>query len=413
MRNKMKAKVCCLGLLFSIGFGSGLTATPQGEKNGEKPVQNALPSGKVVEVPSENATLVTSTPTGVAADSSVPKAQSATLLATVEILNIQKAFGYKNILEPFNLNSDVANFWMLMSLPLVGRDFSNLDEHSKVSILFSTEGSAVVIFKPTNGSKSILLNTFQEAQMLFAEQNGCLLLSLPKNNDLKSSPKDDDFLLTIQKNESLMKQAMTLTAKPEDPFKVECSVDIDAAIKAFQNDIAAAVLSNFKTFKVAVELNPDGIGCSITSSLQPTFPFYAQLDKANYTKPFPSLVFGESEVLSYSVSRNISWIFDMINFYCQKLYTAVGFVSGFGKQILDDVGSVCNDMKKCIAGGQFTGLFRHGSDLVLFDVGETLCKTVEEYVSCKDSLFDFEKKTRALSEDIKQAGVLAMLAIDN
>jgi hypothetical protein len=403
----MNAKVYCLGLLFSLSFGSGLKAVPGEGKNGEKSAQNMTSSGK--------ATVVTDTSTKAVTNSSVTKNQGADPLVTLEILNIQKIFECENILSPLNLSKDVANFFLLASLPWVGKDFSNLEKCTKVSIFFAGE-SVVVMFKPTVESKDTFLNTFRELKVPFVEQDSYFLLLLSKDNDYESLPIDnglgslskdnglglpskDSTLLAIQESESLIKRATTSTTKPGDPFKAECIVNIDAVVGADPNAIA----HNLKELGFTLEFQSDGIACSSVLSVQPTFQFYKQLEKANYDKSLPSSVFKQNEdVRSYLVYRNVSWILDVFNFYAQRFYTENNLDSALGKQFFDVLEGALNGIKKCIEGEHFLGFVWNGSELAYFEVGKVSCKTVEEYINCGNSLSNIDKELDALSGDEKQ-----------
>ncbi|MDR0740946.1 MAG: hypothetical protein LBF34_04545 [Puniceicoccales bacterium] len=407
----MNAKVYCLGLLFSLSFGSGLKAVPGGGKNGEKSAQNMTSSGK--------ATVVTGASTKAVTNSSVPKNQDADPLVTLEILNIQKIFECENILSPLNLSKDVANFFLLASLPWVGKDFSNLEKCTKVSMFFAGE-SVVVMFKPTVESKDTFSNTFRELKVPFIEQNSYFLLLLSKDNDCESLPIDngleslskdsgleslskDSTLLALQKSESLIKRATTSTTKPEDPFKVECIVNIDAVVGADPNSIAVAIAHNLKELGFTFEFKSDGIACSSVLSVQPTFQFYKQLEKANYDKSLPSSVFKQNEdVRSYLVYRDVSWILDVFNFYVQRFYTENNLDSALEKRFLDALEGALNGIKKCIEGERFLGFVWNGIELAYFEVGKVSCKTVEEYINCGNLLSDIDKELDALFGGEKQ-----------
>ncbi|MDR0678318.1 MAG: hypothetical protein LBF44_02150 [Holosporaceae bacterium] len=405
MRNKVKAKVCCLGLLFSLSLGSESKAIPAEEKNSGKSVQNALPSEKAV--------LPVTTPTALTADGNIPKSLNVDPLVTLEFFNAQKALKCESILKALNLDNSIANFLLLASIPWVGKDFSTLEECSKISIIFTKE-KGIVVFKPTAEGKDVFLSALQNSKIPFLEQNGYLWVLLwvsNGNNDFSSAIPD------IPNNEDLIKRATTSTTKQEDPFQFKLSLNANAIAESFPDD--APFFINFKTLEFTVELN-DGIRLLGTCSMKPTCPNYAQLEKANYTKPlFPllaktnynpslfPLAFEQNEnVRSYSVCRDVSWILDVVKLYIQDNLNLDKQVFGGPLNTVDDLkGSLVdtiNDLKKYIAGTQSAELLQYGNDLVLFKVGETSCKVAEEYVSYLNRISDLNKKLTALAEKTKQ-----------
>jgi hypothetical protein len=227
-----------------------------------------------------------------------------------------------------------------------------------------------------------------------------------------------DCLSFIQNNKDLINQAMAPVAKGEDSFKIECILNVNKIVDNMRKkesgvpEMVSVCCANFKDLKVIGELSPKGIDLSLVFSITPTFPFYAQLAKESYT--LPSLTFGQNEnTPSYSVSRDVSWIFDMLKFGAHKFYNEISWATGWSKQTLDEADNVLDNAKKCIAGGQFLGLFPYGGGFVPFEVRETSCKTVDEYVNCKDSLFVFSEKMKALPGKVKQTEILSILMTDN
>ncbi|MDR1906705.1 MAG: hypothetical protein LBQ03_00565 [Puniceicoccales bacterium] len=374
MRNKMNGKIYCLGVLFSLSLGSGLAAEvlSEIEKSKGEPAQNVAQSGKTavaVNVPISTAT------------TNEPKAQNASLWAAFEFSNIQKIFEYKEILSVFNVNNYAVNLLVLSMIPQVGKNFSAVEENSKVSVLFmktSRELSPVFVLKPAADEKKTFLATCQSEKFPFFEENNYLFL-LPS--------KDEDCLSAIKSNKDLLKQATTSIAKKEDPFKVECIFNIDEVVskglKKMNNEIAC--LLAFKDLKITMEFVPEGIKLSGALSFDPAFPFYTQLAKANYTKPFLPLGCELKEsILSYLVSRDVSWMWDILGF-------CVRSSSRFDKQFLDGLLNIINDFKRSVGSMQFGGLVQYRNDLVNFEVKETPCKTIEEYVNCLNSIFNLNE----------------------
>jgi hypothetical protein len=370
----MNGKIYCLGVLFSLSLGSGLAAEvlSEIEKSKGEPAQNVAQSGKTavaVNVPISTAT------------TNEPKAQNASLWAAFEFSNIQKIFEYKEILSVFNVNNYAVNLLVLSMIPQVGKNFSAVEENSKVSVLFmktSRELSPVFVLKPAADEKKTFLATCQSEKFPFFEENNYLFL-LPS--------KDEDCLSAIKSNKDLLKQATTSIAKKEDPFKVECIFNIDEVVskglKKMNNEIAC--LLAFKDLKITMEFVPEGIKLSGALSFDPAFPFYTQLAKANYTKPFLPLGCELKEsILSYLVSRDVSWMWDILGF-------CVRSSSRFDKQFLDGLLNIINDFKRSVGSMQFGGLVQYRNDLVNFEVKETPCKTIEEYVNCLNSIFNLNE----------------------
>ncbi|MDR1590439.1 MAG: hypothetical protein LBR92_00330 [Puniceicoccales bacterium] len=381
----MNEKVCRWGLLFSLSLCDGLEAEvlPE-EENQEKPVQSVVPLPL-----GETRTSVSLPP--MEESSSTSKVKSVNPLVTLEFSNIQKLF---DNLKAFNKDENVANLILQSFFPEVGKNFSALAEDAKATIIFLEKWS-VIIFKPTAENKKIFLNKCQDRGWPFWEQDNYFIVPMSQERDYLSLIPSD-----------LIKRATTPVAKEEKLFKIEYALNVDevgeiAKDKAGEmGDIISACYSKIKDFKGTVEFNPEGIKGSVVISAKSDAPFYAYLAKEKYAKPLPPLVFGQDiNVQSYLICQDITWIFDVINSYVPN---------NFG-----NLTNSINNVKKCEAGMDLAVLSQYNNGLVYWEIGETTCKTAEEYVSCENSLLDIANEWTDLPGETKKEGTPSLTMSGN